>query len=338
MEWREIEWTEAPAIYPPCAHARAVSQTRLQSWGEWSVCCPPAAGRTAQTHPTPFPKTRPTTPLAAWRGCAGDGRARGERRAGRQLAVTAERAAARTEMPGVVASSEEGKRLRPPLARVMALTQGTPRATAPDFSLLQPHLQAWLDGMNELWNASIDYPMTTEYTNYSRALPTITIGNIVPEVNPLLGPAAFSLQCVCLRGGRGPEGLPVRHVPAAFPLPNLLLPCRRAGYSKHRRGRSPSTSARCRQAWSTYQRPASRFPQQTGHQPSTSTSPRVRCVCVFWGWEGAALGRAGPQEGSLTDWSAHAFHRIFYGLGACWGVGMAWEAPGKPRDLPPEHE
>ncbi|KFM22664.1 hypothetical protein F751_0460 [Auxenochlorella protothecoides] len=55
--------------------------------------------------------------------------------------------------------------------------------------------RAWVSGLYHLFDgATVDQPGSAEYTNYSPPLPTLSIGNIVPEVNPILGPAAISIQ------------------------------------------------------------------------------------------------------------------------------------------------
>ena len=61
----------------------------------------------------------------------------------------------------------------------------------PDF------VQAWIDGLYKLWPGSRpDDPMQTDYKPYAAPLPTIAIGNIVPELSPAVGPASISIACV----------------------------------------------------------------------------------------------------------------------------------------------
>ena len=60
-------------------------------------------------------------------------------------------------------------------------------------------LQAWVEGMYELWpNATAEEPIQVDYEPYAAPLPTITIGNIVPELSPAVGPASISIQCVAV--------------------------------------------------------------------------------------------------------------------------------------------
>ncbi|KAL6784394.1 hypothetical protein ACKKBF_B01615 [Auxenochlorella protothecoides x Auxenochlorella symbiontica] len=55
--------------------------------------------------------------------------------------------------------------------------------------------RAWISGLYHLFDgATLDQPGSADYTTYSPPLPTLSIGNIVPEVNPSLGPAAISIQ------------------------------------------------------------------------------------------------------------------------------------------------
>uniref|UniRef100_A0A1D2A3X2 Peptidase S1 domain-containing protein n=1 Tax=Auxenochlorella protothecoides TaxID=3075 RepID=A0A1D2A3X2_AUXPR len=55
--------------------------------------------------------------------------------------------------------------------------------------------RAWISGLYHLFDgATVDQPGSADYTTYSPPLPTLSIGNIVPEVNPTLGPAAISIQ------------------------------------------------------------------------------------------------------------------------------------------------
>ncbi|KAL6774623.1 hypothetical protein ACKKBG_A25715 [Auxenochlorella protothecoides x Auxenochlorella symbiontica] len=55
--------------------------------------------------------------------------------------------------------------------------------------------RAWVSGLYHLFDgATVDQPGSADYTTYSPPLPTLSIGNIVPEVNPTLGPAAISIQ------------------------------------------------------------------------------------------------------------------------------------------------
>ena len=57
--------------------------------------------------------------------------------------------------------------------------------------------QAWIDGLYELWpGSSPDVPMQTDYEPLSSPVPTITIGNIVPELSPAVGPASISIAYV----------------------------------------------------------------------------------------------------------------------------------------------
>ena len=61
-------------------------------------------------------------------------------------------------------------------------------------------LQAWVDGMYKLWpNATADKPLQADYEPYDIPTPTVTIGNIVPELSPAVGPASISLQCAAGR-------------------------------------------------------------------------------------------------------------------------------------------
>ncbi|KAK2076837.1 hypothetical protein QBZ16_005063 [Prototheca wickerhamii] len=56
-------------------------------------------------------------------------------------------------------------------------------------------MQAWVDGVYKLWpNATADKPIQADYEPYAAPLPTITIGNIVPELSPAVGPASISIQ------------------------------------------------------------------------------------------------------------------------------------------------
>lgn len=48
--------------------------------------------------------------------------------------------------------------------------------------------------MYRVFNGSADQPGSTEWELYDRPLPTITVTNIVPEVNPALGPTSFSIS------------------------------------------------------------------------------------------------------------------------------------------------
>ena len=60
-------------------------------------------------------------------------------------------------------------------------------------------LQAWVEGMYELWpNATAEKPIQVDYEPYNSPTPTITIGNIVPELSPAVGPASISIQCVAV--------------------------------------------------------------------------------------------------------------------------------------------
>ncbi len=47
--------------------------------------------------------------------------------------------------------------------------------------------QAWEHGLHRIFNRSVEDEGGAEFEEYTRALPTITVGNIVPEVNPRLG-------------------------------------------------------------------------------------------------------------------------------------------------------
>lgn len=58
-------------------------------------------------------------------------------------------------------------------------------------------LQAWVDGMYKLWeDGEPDEPMFADYSAYTAPIPTITIGNIVPDVTPATGPTAVSFVYV----------------------------------------------------------------------------------------------------------------------------------------------
>ena len=79
------------------------------------------------------------------------------------------------------------------IIRVVLLAARFARPTLP-FS--HP-FQAWIDGLYELWpGSSPDVPMQTDYEPLSSPVPTITIGNIVPELSPAVGPASISIAYV----------------------------------------------------------------------------------------------------------------------------------------------
>ncbi|KAK2076840.1 hypothetical protein QBZ16_005066 [Prototheca wickerhamii] len=60
-----------------------------------------------------------------------------------------------------------------------------------DFGALS---RAWIDGLYKLWPGSRPGdPMQTDYEPYAAPLPTIAIGNIVPELSPAVGPASISI-------------------------------------------------------------------------------------------------------------------------------------------------
>ncbi|KAK2076834.1 hypothetical protein QBZ16_005060 [Prototheca wickerhamii] len=62
----------------------------------------------------------------------------------------------------------------------------------PEFGAMS---RAWVEGMYRLWpNATADKPIQADYEPYAVPLPTITIGNIVPELSPAVGPATISIQ------------------------------------------------------------------------------------------------------------------------------------------------
>uniref|UniRef100_A0A1D2AFF0 Peptidase S1 domain-containing protein n=2 Tax=Auxenochlorella protothecoides TaxID=3075 RepID=A0A1D2AFF0_AUXPR len=55
--------------------------------------------------------------------------------------------------------------------------------------------RAWISGLYHLFDgATVEQPGGADYSTYSAPLPTLTIENIVPEVNPILGPAVISIQ------------------------------------------------------------------------------------------------------------------------------------------------
>lgn len=68
-----------------------------------------------------------------------------------------------------------------------------PTRTLGPSSPPSPFRQAWLDGMYRVFNGSADQPGSAEWELYDRPLPTITVTNIVPEVNPGQGPTSFSI-------------------------------------------------------------------------------------------------------------------------------------------------
>lgn len=56
-------------------------------------------------------------------------------------------------------------------------------------------LQAWTRGMHKLWpDSSPDTPIMTDYEHYDAPTPTITVGNIVPDITPITGPTNISIQ------------------------------------------------------------------------------------------------------------------------------------------------
>ncbi|KAL6783785.1 hypothetical protein ACKKBF_B05785 [Auxenochlorella protothecoides x Auxenochlorella symbiontica] len=52
---------------------------------------------------------------------------------------------------------------------------------------------AWEHGLHRIFNRSVEDEGGAEFEEYTRALPTITVGNIVPEVNPRKGSTSFSI-------------------------------------------------------------------------------------------------------------------------------------------------
>lgn len=76
----------------------------------------------------------------------------------------------------------------------------------PGPSHTHPTPQAWIDGLYKAFNGSVDVPGSGEWEYYTRPLPTITVGNIVPEVDPGLGSTSISVVYVGMRGGKGGEG------------------------------------------------------------------------------------------------------------------------------------
>lgn len=53
--------------------------------------------------------------------------------------------------------------------------------------------QAWDMGFHKLFGRRVDGKRWAEYEKYTRHTPTLTIGNVVPEVNPRRGPTRFSV-------------------------------------------------------------------------------------------------------------------------------------------------
>ncbi|KAL6776811.1 hypothetical protein ACKKBF_B31005 [Auxenochlorella protothecoides x Auxenochlorella symbiontica] len=54
-------------------------------------------------------------------------------------------------------------------------------------------MKAWDMGFHKLFGRRVDGKRWAEYEEYTRPTPTLTIGNVVPEVNPRRGPTRFSV-------------------------------------------------------------------------------------------------------------------------------------------------
>ncbi|KAL6769437.1 hypothetical protein ACKKBG_A31010 [Auxenochlorella protothecoides x Auxenochlorella symbiontica] len=54
-------------------------------------------------------------------------------------------------------------------------------------------MKAWDMGFHKLFGRRVDGKRWAEYEKYTRHTPTLTIGNVVPEVNPRRGPTRFSV-------------------------------------------------------------------------------------------------------------------------------------------------
>ncbi len=63
----------------------------------------------------------------------------------------------------------------------------------PPTNLPRTNAQAWEHGLHRIFNRSVEDEGGAEFEEHTRALPTITVGNIVPEVNPRKGSTSFSI-------------------------------------------------------------------------------------------------------------------------------------------------